>query len=305
MLKIFKTLLTLSIILISFTLMTTMAAAETSKTGTITGSIVNLRSKPDINSKIQDKLTKGTIVLVLSLQDDWCNVLFEGNSGWISKHYISIKEIRTFKGIISGNKVNLRTGSTINSDSLGYLYKGSEVGVMGKSGQWFKVISERGTKGWISKDYVEIDSKSSRGDSEIPTVEAESGEDASSEKGDLVIRLAKRYLGAPYVWGGSSPSGFDCSGFTSYILRQFGVRIDRTAAEQAGQGTRVKKSDLQIGDLVFFDTNGGYNHINHVGFYIGSGRFIHASNPGDDVKISDLDESYYARAYMTARRVLD
>lgn len=303
MFKLLKIFISSFILVISLILMASFVNADSSKTGTITGSTVNLRSKPDIESKILDKLSKGTLVLVLNTKGDWCNVLYEGNSGWISSDYISVKQIKTVRAYITGNKVNLRTGSTTKSDSLGYLYKGAEIDVMGKSGDWFKIISERGTKGWVSGDYVRVDSEVSRGDSEIPTVPAESGVEASSGKGELLVKLAKRYLGCPYVWGGSSPSGFDCSGYTSYVYRQFGISINRTAAEQAEQGKRVSKSELQLGDLVMFDTNGGYNHINHVGIYIGGGRFIHASNPGDDVKISDLDESYYARSYMTARRI--
>jgi N-acetylmuramoyl-L-alanine amidase len=108
------------------------------------------------------------------------------------------------------------------------------------------------------------------------------------------------------VYGGSSPSGFDCSGYVQYVFKQFGINLERVAADQAGQGTKVSKANLKPGDVVFFDTNGKNNYINHVGIYIGNGNFIHASSGSSKRKvvISDLSEGFYADAYMTARRFL-
>lgn len=108
-------------------------------------------------------------------------------------------------------------------------------------------------------------------------------------------------LGTPYKWAGRTPNGFDCSGFTSYVFAKFGVELARSSKDQAKQGSPVKKSELQAGDLVFFNTSG--KGISHVGIYVGDGKFAHsASNKG--VIISKLSESYYAKRYVTARRVL-
>jgi cell wall-associated NlpC family hydrolase len=120
-----------------------------------------------------------------------------------------------------------------------------------------------------------------------------------------IVDFAKRLVGVDYVWGGTSPKGFDCSGFVKYVFANFGVTLNRVSAEQAKQGSKVKKSDLIPGDIVFFDTNGGHNRINHVGMYIGGGRFIQASSEYSNVVISDMTEGFYANTYMTARRVLD
>lgn len=119
-----------------------------------------------------------------------------------------------------------------------------------------------------------------------------------------IVDYAKRFLGVGYVWGGTTPAGFDCSGFVKYVFKKFGVTLNRVSAQQATQGIKVKKADLQPGDIVFFDTNGGRNRINHVGMYIGSGKFIQASSERNSVIISDLTGGYYANTYMTARRVL-
>jgi hypothetical protein len=117
------------------------------------------------------------------------------------------------------------------------------------------------------------------------------------------ITYAKGFMGSKYVWGGETPSGFDCSGFIRYVLSNSGISMPRTAAEQASKGIQISNSNLEPGDLVFFDTNGGLNQINHVGMYIGGGKFIHAANPKRGVIISEIYDPYYTRAYMTARRV--
>jgi cell wall-associated NlpC family hydrolase len=120
-----------------------------------------------------------------------------------------------------------------------------------------------------------------------------------------IVDFAKRLVGVDYVWGGTSPRGFDCSGFVRYVFENFGVTLNRVSSEQAKQGSKVSKDDLIPGDIVFFDTNGGHNRINHVGMYIGGGKFIQASSEYSSVVISDITDGFYANSYMTARRVLD
>lgn len=106
----------------------------------------------------------------------------------------------------------------------------------------------------------------------------------ASERANAVISYAKQFLGVPYVWGGSTPSGFDCSGLTSYVYKNaVGVNLPRVASSQQGAGSRVSLSDLQAGDLIFF----GYPAY-HVGIYIGNGQYLHAPRTGDVVKIANV-----------------
>jgi peptidoglycan DL-endopeptidase CwlO len=118
----------------------------------------------------------------------------------------------------------------------------------------------------------------------------------SSTLGGQAVAIAEQYLGVPYVWGGASPSGFDCSGLTMYVYAQLGVSLPHNAAAQYGMGTPVPRSDLQPGDLVFF-----YG-LGHVGIYVGGNSFIHAPHTGTVVQISSMS-GWYSSEYVGARRI--
>jgi cell wall-associated NlpC family hydrolase len=111
-----------------------------------------------------------------------------------------------------------------------------------------------------------------------------------------VVGIAMHYLGTPYVWGGASPSGFDCSGFVMYVFAQVGVSLPHSSYAQYGYGSPVSRGDLQPGDLVFFDGLG------HVGIYVGGGSFIHSPHTGDVVKISTMS-GWYASTFVGGRRL--
>ncbi len=134
-------------------------------------------------------------------------------------------------------------------------------------------------------------------------VELSDGASASAEsEGQNIVDTAMKYLGTPYVWGGTTEKGFDCSGFVQYVYKECGYTIDRTAAEIYKNGTYVEKENLEIGDAICFSSH--TESIGHVGIYIGDGQFIHASSGSGFVIISDLSEKYYTARYVGARHIV-
>lgn len=127
---------------------------------------------------------------------------------------------------------------------------------------------------------------------------------SASRSAENIISYARKFMGVKYVWGGSTPKGFDCSGFVKYVYNHFDIALSRNSRAQAKNGSYVKRKDLKPGDLVFFDTDGRNNRINHVGIYIGSGKMIHSSSYYGGVVITDISSGFYSKSYMTARRVL-
>jgi cell wall-associated NlpC family hydrolase len=121
--------------------------------------------------------------------------------------------------------------------------------------------------------------------------------------GNSVSRVASRHVGARYIWGASRPGAFDCSGFTMYMLRQYGVSLPHSAATQARMGRFVGRNSLEAGDLLFFATAGG-SRISHVALYVGNNQMVHATNPSQGVIRSSLSERYWNNRYMGARRFL-
>lgn len=111
---------------------------------------------------------------------------------------------------------------------------------------------------------------------------------AASGQAAKLIERAKQFVGTPYKWGGSSPLGFDCSGFTQYLYRELGINLPRVSAQQGTYGKRISINQLRPGDLVFWDNSSRNNGADHVAIYIGNGQVIHAPKPGDRVKISKL-----------------
>lgn len=121
------------------------------------------------------------------------------------------------------------------------------------------------------------------------------------DMGAIAARTAERFVGIPYRWGGDTVvDGMDCSGFVRAVYNLCGVNIPRTSAEQFRVGQPVDKEELQDGDLVFFGASA--DTINHVGIYVGGGRFVHAPRRGDDIKITSIDEKYFTERFVGAKR---
>ena len=192
-------------------------------------------------------------------------------------------------GVVLGDDVNVRTGPGTNYDVTACVWTGVTVDVFAKEGNWYKIGTGNGTA-YVCADYISV----------RPEDLANRG---SLGMGSRVVAIAKKYLGTPYRYGGSDPSGFDCSGFTSYVYRQLGYELNRTSHDQLANGVAVSKSELKPGDLVLFK-KAGSSRVHHVGIYVGDGMMIHSPQTGDVVKYTSINTGYYNRVYYAARRIV-
>ena len=256
-------------------------------TGTVTTDALNIRIAPTTEAEILGKSYSGEQLNVTKREGSWYLVNFNGQAGYASADYVSLNVIGD--GVVTTDVLNIRTQPSTSAEVMGQFVQGDVCSVTGTVGEWTEILIF-GQIGYIHSDYVTLRSSA-------PTVNR-----SRMSNGSGVVAYAEQYLGTPYRSGGSTPAGFDCSGFTSYVYSQFGVSLGHSSAGQASAGIPVSKSELQPGDLVFFNTNGG--GISHVGIYAGNGQMIHATVPGDVVKYSSINTAYYSSRYVTARRVM-
>ena len=225
-------------------------------------------------------------------ESGWYQVSFQDTQGYVSTDYVVLSETvelptvaEPVYGKVTEGPLNVRSAPSTDSEKVDSFSTGKVLTILETLDGWYKV-----EEGYVSADYVTI----------IDAAEA-----ASSGSASEVVDLAMQYLGYPYCYGGSSPSGFDCSGFVRYVYSQFGCSLNRTASAQMSNGTSVSMSELQPGDLVFFLKSGsGASRASHVGIYIGGGQFIHASTSSTGVIISDMDSAYYTTGFVGGRRIL-
>ena len=183
---------------------------------------------------------------------------------------------------VNSELVNVRKEASISAEVLKVLKLNTSVDIYAEANGWYKVKLDE-SWGYISTSLLSTTKKettTSRSAENIrtnnETTENENKPVADSTSGQSVVETAKQYIGSKYVYGGSSPNGFDCSGFTQYVYKMYGVNLNRTAAGQYSNGTAVSRSELQQGDLIMFGSSS--SNINHVGIYIGGGQIVHAAN---------------------------
>jgi len=255
--------------------------------GKTTGSSLRLRSAPSLDASVITMLDKNWTIAVLGEADGWYHVAHNGDDGYVSADYFTMSDETEFEyyGRVNARGVNVRAESNTDSEILNNLGKGSGIIVTGIENGWYSIKGTYG-EGYIRSDYVSLTN-------ETPiTPGATAGTSG-------IVDFARQFLGTRYSYGGASPSGFDCSGFTMYVYKQFGVSLPHTATGQwqSGLGTRVYSiGELQPGDLVFFNDpsrNAG-KACSHAGIYVGGGQIIHSSSSrSGGVIYSDLTDGYY------------
>ena len=294
-----------------------------------------LKIVPVINATETIEVKKDEEVNVTEIINGWVCVETQNTKGWIRKEKILTKaeqekiaqeqqaaqeaveqqaaqeqaQSSQKTMYVSASTVNVRKEPNTSSEIVTNATMNTEVVVQSEEGGWSKV-TVNGKDGYIATNLLsatrQTTSRSSttrRSTTSTQTQDTTASTTSSaSSSGAAVVAKAKSYIGYKYVYGGSSPStGFDCSGFTSYIYKQFGVSLNRTAAGQYSNGTAVSRANLQPGDLVMFGKSG----INHVGIYIGGGMIVHAENKTTGVTTDTINSGYYNNNYVGARRIFN
>ena len=308
-------------------LVSTLVAPALAVTGTVDSgdSPLRVRSQASTDSEILARLDHGTQVEVISTAENgWYQITIGDISGFVSSDYLVVDGTQEAVSAVSAvnpaaaaqdaaaqaaeaasaaqaaeaaetaaeprygkvtvSSLNIRSGAGTEYDKVGSLKAGKVVTILAETNGWYQIES-----GYISADYVTI---------------VDAAEAACSNKGQEIADYVLQFVGYPYVYGGSSPKGFDCSGLTSYVYRQFGYSINRTASGQLDNGTAVSMSELQPGDLVMFRKSGSSSRASHVGIYIGGGQFVHASTARVGVIVSKLSDAYYTTGFVGGRRII-
>ncbi len=284
---------------ISVTALAVMAlsgsALAASGTVTAEGSL-RLRSDSNTNASILANIPTGATVEVAAVAENgWYQVNYGGHEGFVSQDFVnitegSVAELPVIKDPVFGHVIsgplNVRSGPSKDTDAVTILSQGTVLEVVDTLPGWYQT-----EKGYISADYVELMTKE---EADKLTYDATGGQ--------AVVDYAMQFLGCRYVYGGTSPSGFDCSGFTQYVYKHFGIQLNRSSRDQIYNGVAVSRSELQPGDIMLFSRSG--STISHVGLYIGNNEMIHASTSTTGVIISNINSGYYVSGFVGARRLL-
>ena len=263
--------------------------------GVVTGNRVNVRSYAEINDNNRlFQLDRGHVVQVLGTDGDFFRINVDENENvYIARDFVRITEIYGVMNFHITNVYDLP--SQKGGHPIGIIEDGMSVVITSVFENWFG-ISYRGELAFVERSFLRVPYFV-----DLPTTRLP----GSKTLGEEIVEFAKQYLGTQYIFGGTTPSGFDCSGFMLYVLSNFNISVNRVSRDQARNGVEVNRNELEPGDLVFFAASSGGSRITHVGMYIGGESFIHSSTWNVGVIISDISNgSRNCRRFVTARRVI-
>lgn len=291
----------------------------------IASSYLNVRSSASTSSKIVGKLYRGSVATITKISGDWVKIKSGSVTGYVYKKYLAIGSdaqalfIKYANPVATVNTASLRVRKSNSTDSkiLGLVSKGQKLQIISRGKKWTK-IRYQGKKAYVANPYVDLSytfeyavsieeeesniqqelESSGNTSSSNHSTNSESTHQSSSKKGQEIATFATKYVGNPYVWGGTSlTKGADCSGFIQTIYKNFGYTIPRTSRQQAVAGKKVSTKNIQPGDIISYASQGV---VNHVAMYIGNNKVVHASNPKDGIKISN----YNYRSIYSIRRII-
>lgn len=295
--------------------------------GTAATETLNVREGARTDSRILEQISIGTPVEIIAEQGDWLKIVLQDDSrAYVKSEFITVHRVMAKVEVNGG--LNVRDyPSTTKGEIIGKFYEGDEISVHFAVGDWYK-ISQDGFEGYVHKDYIKTDYSKylpTKQLSEIKRITKTQAENAgetikstskkassavatevtsksTSSTGEAIVAYAKQFLGNPYVYGGNSlTNGVDCSGFTSQIMRHFGISLQRSSGSQyANNGYSVSSDNLQKGDLLFYGYGG---NVSHVAIYIGGGQVIHANDERTGICISNAFPSN-GKPFIGAKRVI-
>lgn len=268
-------------------------------------------------------IEKETAIKYIETINNWSNIEVEGITGWVLNKYIenfdkinkeetsdtstntSTTEIKT--GYVSVTAANIRAEASTDSEILDVLVLNEEVQILEDLGDWYKIQNGDGiayiSANLVSDERTEVTSRSSVNRTATSVSSEKSAALIASPSGNSVAEFAKQYIGYNYVYGGSGPTSFDCSGFTMYVFQQFGISLPHNAVTQSNYGVYVSKENLVPGDLVIFNDYSNTS-IGHAAIYIGDGRIVHAANSNRGVTTDTIMSGYYDIRFVEGRRLI-
>ena len=331
--------LVLALIVCSFPLTTFAAGDQMYGIGFVDATGLRLRSGPSTSSDTLDIAPDDECVVVIGMTGEWYHVIYDLQEGYMHSDHLDVltkENAELGYGKVTASRVNIRSGPSTGYRVIGGASEGALCYIIGLNEGWYKIIYGDSI-GYMRSDYLELTEYpyenrrstnapkffrhgKSLGVPPSPSViwgdepgassgnnnggagtDHNSNGNSAAFSGQAIVNKAAEYLGVPYVYGGASPSGFDCSGLVYYVLKHFGLSPNRTPEGLYGQGSFVGKAELEPGDIVFFANTGG-NGITHVGIYAGDGQFIHSPNSRSTVSYASLTSGYWAEHYYGARR---
>jgi cell wall-associated NlpC family hydrolase len=294
---------------------------------------LSVRDGPGTTYVKLESLQSGTMIDLLSRYEGWFEVrLSAGTIGWVTGDFLTVADgvIERLEVLpsapdpnpalvaVTDGSVNLRSGPGTAYPKVATATAGLQFELVGRYKEWFKVRTPEGTSAWVSSEVLPVSAYITR---RVPTTRdipalprsqsiaavangrGGNAPSLSAAQAGGVVNFAMQFVGTPYVWGGSRPGGFDCSGYTKYVYSQFGLSLPHSAAGQYSQryGTFIDKANLQPGDIVFF-ANTYKRGISHVGIYVGGGMVVQALAEGAPLSAVSMNSGYWQSKYYGALR---
>jgi cell wall-associated NlpC family hydrolase len=279
------------------------ATAEAASRSGVATTTVNIRTGASTSATVVGRLVRGQKITVIGAgSGDWVKVRFRSGTAYMDGEYLdrsgarpaAPKRLPTAGTHIATADLNIRTGAGARHRVVAELPEGSVVTLTGRYGNGYAEFQHRGTLRWVYAAYLAeaVGAGTPAGATPIATPIVQPAPVTGSTRGEIALAFGRAQLGEPYAFGATGPNRWDCSGLTQAAWRAAGVSIPRTTYTQIKIGQRVSRSDLRLGDLVFFYGS----RPSHVGLYAGNGMVLNAPRPGKTVSYSSISSMPYAGA---------